>query len=136
MTGVVRGMAGDHRGAVADLERMFPLARLASSRQPYAYYDYMNTLAVELGEIGRLEQARSASGISLESPFAPAYPEWFETFDEIRLKRRRGSRSIVSVPHRIGETQGLLPYVRKTHKLMRLPAPERLNAAAGGQRSG
>lgn len=136
MIAVVRGMTGDHRGAVADLEKMFPLARLASSQQPYAYYDYMNTLAVELGEVGRLEQARRASDITLASPFAPAYPEWLETFDEIRLKQRRASRSIVSVPHPIGETHRLLRYVGKRHNLMNFPAPERVNAAALDQRSG
>src|SRR5437867_2997068 len=136
MTAVVRAMTGDHRRAVADLERIFPLARLASSQQPYAYYDYMNTLAVELGEVGRLEQASRASGITLASPFAPAYPEWLETFDEIRVKQQRASRSIVSVPHSIGETRRLLRYVGKRHKLMALPAPERVNAAALNRRSG
>jgi len=135
MTAMVRGMTGDHRGAVADLERMFPLARLASSQQSYAYYDYMNTLAVELGEVGRLEQARRVSGITLASPFAPAYPEWLETFNEIRLKQRRASRSIVSVPHGIGVRHGLLRYVGKSHKLMNFPAPEHVNAPAPGQRS-
>jgi hypothetical protein len=136
MTAVVKGMTGDHRGAVADLEKMFPLARLASLQQPYAYYDYMNTLAVELGEVGRLEQARRASGITLASPFASAYPEWLETFEEIRLKQRRASRSIVSVPHSIGETKRLLRYVGKRHKLMNFPAPESVNLGAPDQPSG
>ena len=136
MTAVVRGMSGDHRGAVVDLEKIFPLARLASFQQPYAYHDYLNTLAVELGEVGRLDQARRASSITLASPFAAAYPEWLETFDEIRLKQRRASRSIVSVPHAIGATDRLLKYVGKRQKLVNFPATHRGNAAARVRQSG
>lgn len=98
MTAVIRAKEGDHEGALADLERTFSLARMASSLQPYAYYDYLNALAVELGEVGRLEQAHRASDIAVSSPFASAYPEWRETFDEIALKQRRRSRSVVAVP--------------------------------------
>lgn len=97
-TAVVRSMEGDRRGALADLEEMFPLARIAGSLQPYVYYDYMNTLAVELGEAGRLEQARHASRIALASPYARLYPEWRETPNEIESKTRHESRSIVRVP--------------------------------------
>jgi hypothetical protein len=117
-------MNGDHRGAVADLERMFPIARITSSLQPYAYYDYLNALAVELREVGRLEQARRASEIALASPYAHAYPEWRETFDEIAAKQRRVSRSVVAVSRRIEEA----------HNLVRMPASEHAaNEAASGQ---
>jgi hypothetical protein len=49
------------------------------SSQPHVYYDYMNSFAVELCEVGRLEEAKNVSLIVLASPFAPAYPEWRET---------------------------------------------------------
>lgn len=97
MIAVMRGTEGDHRGAANDLERMLPLARMASSQQPYAYYDYLNTLAVELTEVGRLGRARRASEIALASPFSQAYPEWFETWNDIASKQRSGSRSIIGV---------------------------------------
>jgi hypothetical protein len=139
MNAVIRGFEGDHHGAVADLERMFPLARMASTIQPQAYWDYMNTLAVELGEVGRLEQARRASEIALSSPFAPAFPEWRETFIEIEAKRRLGSRSVVAVPPRISETRevrrDLSPTQSETHGLIFFPSPARDNIAALGQRS-
>lgn len=114
MTAVVKAMEGDHRGALADLESMFPLVRLASSVQPYAYYEYLNTLAVELTEAGRLEEARNASRIVLASPFASAYPEWRETRDEIQLKGLRSSRSVVAFGHKIPEPSNLV----------RLPLPK------------
>jgi tetratricopeptide (TPR) repeat protein len=100
MTAVMKSIEGDHRGALVDLEKMFPLVRMASSQQPYAYYDYLNTLAVELTEAGRLEEARNASSIALASPFAHAYPEWRETFDEIAHQELRASRSTVAFAHR------------------------------------
>jgi hypothetical protein len=96
-TAIIRSVEGDRRGALADLEKMVPLARMAGSLQPYVYYDYMNTLAVELGEAARLEQARRASQIALASPYARLYPEWHETLDEINSKTRRASRSTVGV---------------------------------------
>lgn len=94
---VIRGMDGDHRGAVADLESIFPLVRVAGSVLPLAYYDYMNALAVELGDLGNLERARQASAMALKFSSAKAFPEWQETFDEIEAKRARASRSVVSV---------------------------------------
>ena len=126
MTAVIRSMQGDHHGAVADLERMFPLAQMASSRQSYAYYDYMNTLAVELGEVGRLEQARHASEIAIASPFAPAYPEWRETFDEIEAKQQRASRSVVGIRLSMSESRSTAQSVNGTQRdnLLRLPVAE------------
>ena len=126
MTAVIRGMGDDHRGAVADLETMVPLARTAGSRQPYVYYDYLNTLAVELGEVGRIEQARRASEIAIASPFARVYPEWRKTFQDIEAKSQRSSRSIIGVRQPISETDEYRRYLslKKTDNLLRLPAPE------------
>ncbi len=97
MTAVVRAITGDHRGALSDLEAMFPMVRMASHESPSAYYIHLNSLAVELAEVGRLEEAARASEIACSSPFAPAYPEWQETFGEVTLKRRRASHSTIAV---------------------------------------
>lgn len=97
MTAIVKARNGDHRGAVADLEEMFPLVRMASYHEPRAYYIHLNSLAVELAEVGRIEEAGRAAEIACSSPFAPVYPEWQETFDEVILKRRRASRSTIAV---------------------------------------
>lgn len=132
MTAVIKSMEGDHRGAVADLERMLPLARMASSVQPYAYYDYLNTLAVELLEVGRIEPARRASEIAVASPFANAYPEWHETRNEIASRDRGSSRSIVGVRQPISEIGRVPQPVSRTQtdNVLRLPAPE-LRAPVG-----
>lgn len=115
MTAIVRARHGDHEGAIRDLEEIFPLARLAAYQQPRLYSVHLNSLAVELAEVGRLEEAARASSIACSSPYASAYPEWQETFDEIALKRRRASRSRIIVsgfltqgagdPHRRRVTQ-------------------------------
>jgi len=95
---ILKSIDGDHRGALADLERLFPLARVLGQSQPYLYYVHLNSLAVELMEVGRLEEARNASKIALASPLAGAYPEGRETREEIELRGRRASRSVVAFP--------------------------------------
>jgi hypothetical protein len=139
MTTVVKALDGDHRGALADLENMLPLVRVASSSQPYAYYDYLNSLAVELCEVGRLEEAENVSRIVLASPYAGAYPEWRDTRDEIQLKGRRASRSTVAFsqttfeadnPSRIARVRDdtdseVTKAVSPNENLVRLPVPER-----------
>lgn len=107
-TAVIRGMDGDHRGSVSDLERIFPLARIASSVLPFAYYDYMNALAVELGELGSLERARHTSAMALKFPAIGAFPEWQETFADIEAKQASASRSVVPVRQHIEEPGNLL----------------------------
>jgi len=95
---VARAVEGDHRTSLKDLETLLPLARMAASIQPHSYYDYLNGLAVELGEEGRLEEARRVSSIAVASPFASMFPAYQETFDEIAAKLRKASRSLVTVP--------------------------------------
>jgi hypothetical protein len=112
---ILKSVEGDHRGALADLERLSPLARLIAPWYPHEYYDYLNSLAVDLGEVGRSQEALRASRIALESPYASAYPEWRETWQDIQARGCRASRSVVAF------TQGAL----KTENVLRLPAPER-----------
>ena len=90
---VVKAKEGYRKQALKDLENLMPLARFA---KPHLYYDFLNSLAVELCEAGRLEEARNISNIVLASPYVFAYPEWRETRDEIELKAYRLSRSAVS----------------------------------------
>ncbi|HEV8487902.1 MAG TPA: tetratricopeptide repeat protein, partial [Blastocatellia bacterium] len=97
MVGVVKSLEGDHQGALSHLDRMFPLVRSIASRQPSLLYAYLNSLALDLMAVGRLEEAANASSRALASPYAAAYPEWQETGLDISLKRRRPSRSVVAV---------------------------------------
>jgi hypothetical protein len=101
MTAVIRAINGDHRGALADLEGMFPMVRMATHKMPIMYYIHLNSLAVELSEVGRLEEARRASEIACSSSFAPIYTEWQETFDAITVKTRSTCKSVIAVPDRM-----------------------------------
>jgi hypothetical protein len=92
---VMKSIEGDNRGALADLQELLTCARLASAQRPQLYSLHMNSLAVELAEVGRLEEARQASAIAVRSPFLSAYPEWRETWNEIQSKMPRNSRSFV-----------------------------------------
>ena len=93
---VLKSVGGDHRGALEDLERMVPLARAVSGRYPAVYYEYANSIAVEMMEVGRYEEASKASEVALASPFASGYPEWKETRDDLEIRRYCSPRSVVS----------------------------------------
>ena len=97
MTNVLKSWDGDHKGALIDLEALHPIARRVGAWHPFVYYDYLNSLAVELGNAGRIEEAANASNFVLASPLAPVYPEWKETREEIRLKAQRAFRSSLGV---------------------------------------
>lgn len=90
---VLETLDGGHAMAVKQLEELEPLV---PSLTPFARNQYLNSLAVELGEVGRIEEARSICKIVLASPYAFAYPEWRETSDEINLRGYK-SRSVVSL---------------------------------------
>ena len=106
---VIKSINGDHRGALADLERMLPLVRVLSRWQPYLFYEQLNSYAVELGEVGRLVEARNICKIVLASPYASAYPEWRETCNELELRGYRTPRSFVPVTQRASNTENVLP---------------------------
>ncbi len=85
-------LEGFHKQSWKDLERITPLVRYSP---PIERFQYLNSLAVELTEVGRIEEASNISRIVLASPFAFAYPEWRETGQELAL---RGYKSRSSVP--------------------------------------
>ena len=87
---IVKAKEGDHRHALKDLERFYPLARYVP---PHLYFAYLNSLAIELGEVGRKYEARNVIKHVLASPFAFAYPEWLETAQDLR----EANRSFVAI---------------------------------------
>jgi tetratricopeptide (TPR) repeat protein len=92
---VVESVDGNHKGSLRELERLLPQALSVKASQPIVYLDHLNSLAVELGEAGRIQEAGVVSKIVLASPYAFAYPEWRETGQDLAL---RGYRSRSSVP--------------------------------------
>lgn len=128
---VLKSAQGDHRGALSDLERISSLARAVGSLYPQVYYDYQNSIAVELTELRRITEAAQASRIALSSPFAAAYPEWRETFAEITaIERQRASRSAVAVRECVGSKFRDADIKRDTGKLLRLPSAKVSDRAA------
>ena len=94
---VIKSMHGDHQGALTDLDRMAVCAHAIAKTHPYIYYDYQNSYAVEYGALEQIAEAECASRIAVASPFAVAYPEWLQTFDELTASRPRASRSSIRV---------------------------------------
>jgi tetratricopeptide (TPR) repeat protein len=103
----LKSIEGSHHHAIKDLEGILPLLKYAP---PYVYFDTLNSYAVELGEVGRLHEARNVSRIVVASPFAPAYPEWRETAEDLRPV----SRSFVAIG----------PSRYKRHNVLRMPVVE------------
>lgn len=93
----IKSEKGDHCGALADYESLSPLVRIVSRDHPLYFYFYHNELAVEFAELGRVAAASAASAIAMASPFAPAYPEWSATCDEIAAKRTSATPSVVAI---------------------------------------
>jgi hypothetical protein len=93
----VKSDTDDHKGALAVLESISPLVRIVGREHPLYFYFYHNELAVEFAELGRLAEADAASAIALASPFAPAYPEWSATREEIAAKRQSATPSVVAI---------------------------------------
>ena len=67
---VVKAIEGSHEHAVKGLEALLPLIKYAPA---HLYFDVLNSYAVELGEVGRLDEAENISSLTIASPFAPYY---------------------------------------------------------------
>lgn len=94
---IIHSIQGDHSRALLEIENLFPLVRLIAKRYPLLYYSFLNSLAVELGELGRINEAESACSIVLASPFAAIYTEIAQTRDELAAKRTAATPSIVAI---------------------------------------
>jgi len=94
-----RGIEGEHRAALRDLERFLPLAHIIGKRGHSAYVTFLNSYAVELAESHRTEEAEQVANVLASSPLISRYPEWQETVSEIEAKRKR--HSMIAVPQEL-----------------------------------
>ena len=108
MMAILNSLQGNHAGALADLENLFPMVHTASLKHPVLYYDHLNSLAVELGELGRIAEAQNASRIALACPFTSAYSEWRETSEELARREYKSPRSIAAINRRNIDSVGNL----------------------------
>lgn len=111
---VVKSKEGFHDSALKELESCMPLIRYA---EPVLYFDYLNSYAVELCEVGRKYEARNIIQPVIASPFAYAYPEWRETADELKGPNRSFARLDPS-PARMGKLLSM-PVVEHTRAIKR-----------------
>ena len=112
---ILKSVDGNHRGALADLESLFPLVRTIGFWYPSEFYNYLNSFAIELGESGRLEEAQNVCKMVLASPLSCAYPEWRETGAKIALRGYRASRSVVSFSRRLSKVENVLSMPVQEH---------------------
>jgi hypothetical protein len=87
---VLLGIQGEHQHALKHLESFLPLARMLNKDAPL-YYDYLNSLAVELDDTGRTEEARNVINLVLSTPYVKYYSNWIDTGKEIYRKSYRSS---------------------------------------------
>jgi AraC-like DNA-binding protein len=95
---VLRGVTGEHRAALRDLERMIPLAHIVGKRSHPAYITFLNSYAVELFENNRREEAEQIANVIAASPFISRYPEWQETLSEVEARHKSSSVVAVGYP--------------------------------------
>lgn len=130
MVAVINSEEGNHQKGLALLETLFPVANALRASQPQVFFDYLNSFAVELCAVGRLEEARNVSAIVIASPFAAAYPEWRETHDEIELRGYRSSRATVAFHN---QSARYTPQTQPPANIMHLRLRERAESAVDSQ---
>jgi tetratricopeptide (TPR) repeat protein len=79
---IIQSREGDHRRAAEHLLSLWPV--VSNCAVPRLQADYLNSLAVELGELGDIERAIRFSELALSSPYAQVCPEYAETRAELR----------------------------------------------------
>ncbi|MGA9768745.1 MAG: hypothetical protein WBV94_06885 [Blastocatellia bacterium] len=132
---VLKAQEGFHKSAVEDLEKLLPIIRYA---EPIVRNELLNSLAVELGEVGQIQEALVICNRTLASPFAFAYPEWLETrFDLLRRGCRAGCFSAIKQKKVPGGEIVNLPVREQEMPILKPDEPARVLKFIGrGQRVG
>ena len=99
---VLKAAQGFRKAGLRDLENLLPVIKYA---EPLAYFEMLNSYAVELSEAGRIREAKNVSRIVLASPFAHAYPEWQETARDLK----EPTRSSVAISPPPNSLRNVLP---------------------------
>ena len=119
----IKSIAGNHQQALDDLLSLWPVVRSVVKSHPHLYSNWHNDCAVELLELGRVEDARASLSVALASPVAENYQEYRETRDSIeRYERKKIIVAVRSLPKTIKAFR--FCYVRRrvlTSGRLRLP---------------
>ena len=85
----IKSIAGNHQESFNDLLSLWPIVRHVAKSHPHLFFNWHNDCAVELLELGRVEQARESLSIALASPFSANYHEYKETRESIEQCERK-----------------------------------------------
>ncbi|MGH9825608.1 MAG: hypothetical protein ACREDR_20445, partial [Blastocatellia bacterium] len=85
---IARSILGDHNAALSMLESLLPAVREIARWYPADFFSHLNSLAIELGEVGRVDDANLVIDYALSTPFARNQPEWHDTKLELATKPR------------------------------------------------
>jgi hypothetical protein len=77
MRAIIESQNGNHQQALSILLESLPVARSVHR------LNHLNSMAVELNNLGRHDEARHYLAPCLASPYVSAYPEWKDTAKEI-----------------------------------------------------
>jgi tetratricopeptide (TPR) repeat protein len=83
----VRVRQGDCKNALKVFEKIEPIVRFLSRNHPTLQCDFLNDIAFALGEAGRIEEGLRLVQVALSSPYAPRFPYWTDTRNELEAKR-------------------------------------------------
>jgi tetratricopeptide (TPR) repeat protein len=119
----LKSVEGFHESALRDLENLLPIIKHA---EPLVYYDFLNSYAIELGEAGRNDEARNVSSIVVASPFAPAYPEWQDTYADLNLKQKRRSSVTITRQGKLLKHQPKPKQSRAKDNVIKFPTAKKL----------
>jgi hypothetical protein len=78
---------GDCKNALKVFEKIEPIVGFLSRNHPTLRCDFLNDIAFALGEAGRIEEGLRLVQVALSSPYAPRFPYWTDTRNELEAKR-------------------------------------------------
>jgi tetratricopeptide (TPR) repeat protein len=109
----LRSEEGDHAGAVAGFEALFPMVRVLSQVYPTIYAEHLNNFAAVLSRAGMTKRAERAINAVLASPFAARFPEWHETQREIEGAAKQSRQSAPTVKSDVTQPRAARERIRK-----------------------
>jgi tetratricopeptide (TPR) repeat protein len=115
---ILLGRQGEHKHSIKIFESFLPALRLFKGTP--LYFDFLNSYAVELAEVGRLYEASNVIQIVVNSPYFSRFLNWRETSDEIERKRYR-LRSVVSFKQQKPKNLLQLPEREASESIRRSP---------------
>ena len=106
----IQAIEGDHAGSLHAFQSIAPFVRAVAKAHPHVYASWHNSLAVELAELGRTNEARAAVAVALASPIADRYPEFAATAAELRqVEPARVAIAVVTPQQEEAETTEAAP---------------------------